>query len=163
MNRFLLSAVVVAGGLALTPVVYAQAVSPAPEQGRAAERARPLPGERIEARLAYAKTALKITPAQEQQWNVLAEVLRKHARAMDEQAATRRAARDAGNQPVPANAIERLEQRQKMMQAASLRMNEVLEAAKPLYASLSDDQKKEADSLLNQRGGRGGPHRPRWH
>jgi hypothetical protein len=40
MNRSLLSAVVVASGLALTPVVYAQVVSPAaPDQARSAERA----------------------------------------------------------------------------------------------------------------------------
>lgn len=159
MNRFLLSAVVVASGLALTPVVYAQAVSPtASDQGRAAERARPLPGERIEARLAYAKAALKITPAQETQWNALAEVLRKHARAMDERVTARRAAGTPAQAP---SAIDRLQQRQEMMQAASARMTEVLEVAKPLYASLSDEQKKEADTLLN-RGGRG-QHRGRWH
>lgn len=161
MNRFLLSAVVVASGLALTPAVYAQAVSPtASDQGRAAERTRALPGERIEARLAYAKTALKITPAQEQQWNALAEVMRKHARASDEQMTARRAARSAGT-PDQSTAIDRLQRRQEMMQAASARMTEVLEAAKPLYASFTDEQKKEADSLLN-RGGRG-QHRGRWH
>lgn len=162
MNRYLLSAVVVASGLALTPVVYAQAVTPAPNQARS-ERARPLPSERIEARLAYAKTALKITPAQEPQWNVLAEVLRKHARAMDERVTTARAARTAGNPPPSVTAIERLERRQQIMQAASLRMNEVLEAAKPLYATLSDDQKKEADALLSRGGPQRGHHRPRWH
>lgn len=167
MNRFLLSAAIVAGGLALTPAVHAplahaQAVTPAPEQGRTAERARPMPGERIEARLAYAKAALKITPAQEASWNALAEVLRRHARAMDEQHATRRAARDTGQTD---SAIDRLQRRQETMQAASARMTEVLEAAKPLYASFSDEQKKEADALLSRgdRGGRGGHHRGRWH
>ncbi len=119
-----------------------------------------MPGERIEARLAYAKTALKITPAQEREWNALAEVLRKHARATDEQMTARRAARSAGT-PDQSTAIDRLQRRQEMMQAASARMTEVLGAAKPLYASFTDEQKKEAEALLN-RGDRG-HRRGRWH
>ena len=37
------------------------------------------------------------------------------------------------------------------------RANEILVAAKPLYATLSDDQKKTADELLT-RGDRHAPH-----
>jgi len=160
MNKFALSAVFLAAGIAASPLAYAQPASPgALPDTTQSQRARPLPGERIEARLAYAKTALKITPAQEAQWNALATVLRRHAAAMDQQVTQRRAA--DRNQPV--SAIERLTRRQAMMAEAATRMNEVLEAAKPLYAVLSDDQKKDADALLNRGGGRGGHHRPRWH
>jgi ABC-type transporter Mla subunit MlaD len=72
---------------------------------------------------------------------------------MDEQIAQRR------NQPrdQSLSAIDRLQRRQDMMAAASTRANEVLEAAKPLYAVLSDEQKKDADALLS-RGDRRGDH-----
>ena len=161
MNKFALSAVVLAAGIATAAPALAQSTTPgASPDTTQSQRARPLPGERIEARLAYAKAALKITPAQETQWNALASVLRRHATAMDQQVAQRRAA--DRNQPV--SAIERMTRRQAMMSEAAVRMGEVLDAAKPLYAVLSDEQKKEADALLNRGDGpsRGG-HRPRSH
>src|SRR5258705_197158 len=43
------------------------------------KRAFSLPSERVEARLAYIKTALKITDAQQPQWNTFADALRKQA------------------------------------------------------------------------------------
>ena len=161
MNKFTLSAVVVAAGIAAAPLAFAQTAvppgnAPAPTQSR---HAHALPGERIEARLAYAKTALKIAPAQESQWNALADVLRRHATAMDQHAAQRRSA----DRDQPVSAIERLTRRQTMMTEAATRMNEVLEAAKPLYAVLNDEQKKEADALLSRGGPQRGHHRPRWH
>lgn len=162
-----LGAATLVGGLATAPMVFAQAAGDMP---RMAQHEHRLPGERIDARLAYAKAALKITPAQEAQWNALADVLRKQAKAMDEQFAQRRNTRDQ-----QLSAIDRLQRRQEMMSAASARATEVLEAAKPLYAVLNDEQKKEADALLSRAGGRGehrgdrrgdhrqGHHGSRWH
>ncbi len=59
----------------------------------------------------------------------------------------------------------RLEQRQQMMARGAESLNELLTAAKPLYASFSDDQKKTADELMNRgRFGGGGPrHQRGWH
>ncbi len=159
MNKLALSAVVLAAGLATTAPVFAQTATPGASPDTQSQRARPLPGERIEARLAYAKTALKITPAQETQWNALANVLRRHAATMDQQVTQRRAA----NRDQPASAIERLTRRQTLMSEAAARMGEVLEAAKPLYAVLSDEQKKEADALLNRAGPSRGGHGPHRH
>ncbi len=158
MNRRLLSAVIVASSLITAPAAYSQIATPgAADPARPTERTRPLPGERIEARIAYAKAALKITPAQEARWNALAEVLRNQARAMDDQHRARRA---TANQDQPLDALDRLQQRQAMLAAAATRMNELIEAARPLYAAFTDDQKKEADTLFS-RGGHG--HRGRWH
>jgi protein CpxP len=161
MNKYALSAVIVAAGIAAAPFAFAQTAVPpgGASDTTHSQHARPLPSERIEARLAYAKTALKITPAQEGQWNALATVLRRHATAMDQQVGQRRAA--SRDQPV--SAIERLTRRQAMMAEAATRLNEVLEAAKPLYATLNDDQKKEADALLSRGGPQRGHHRSRWH
>lgn len=160
MNKFALSAVVLAAGIAAAAPALAQPATPGASPDTAhSQHARPLPGERIEARLAYAKATLKITPAQEAPWNALASVLRRHAAAMDQQAAQRRTV----DRSQPVSAIERMTRRQAMMSEAAIRMGEVLDAAKPLYAVLSDEQKKEADALLNRGGPSRGGHRPRWH
>jgi LTXXQ motif family protein len=154
-------------------LVVAQAAQPRTPDGSAGQRqgapARrfALPSERVEARLAYAKTALKITDAQQPQWDTFANVLRKHARSMDQRFQQRRAqfeaaraSRDAGQtarQPDArsVNAIERLERTQQRMTERSARLNEVIAAAKPLYASFSPEQKQIADGMLANRG-RGG-------
>ena len=153
----------VAGAISIDIIpAFGQGVPPA------ATQERPLPGERIEARLAYLKTALKITPAQEQQWSAVADVLRRHARERDAEIQQRRAARQAQRQnQTPGQppqrqqqtAIERLQQQQQRLATASTRMNELVAAAQPLYASFNDDQKKIADEMLTRGGrrfGRGG-------
>ena len=117
-----------------------------------------LPSERIEARLAELKTALRITDAQQPQWNAFADTLRKQARAGDQRMKERMAQRQKGAKPAPLTAIQRLERRQAFLAAASARTGEVLAAAKPLYAALSPEQQKIADDLLAKRGGRRGHH-----
>jgi hypothetical protein len=131
-----------------------------------------MPSERVEARLAYARTALKITDAQQPQWENFANVLRKQARDMDQrfqqrhaQFEARRAQRGEGAPGAQArpqgrsvNAIERLERTQQRMAERSARLNEVIAAAKPLYALLTPEQKQVADGMLARqgRGGHGG-------
>lgn len=128
------------------------------------QRAFRLPSERVEARLAYLKTALKITDAQQAQWNGFADTLRKHAREADQRlqaARTEAAGRDRGTPPT---AIERMERGQVRLATAYTRMSETLAAAKPLYAALSPEQQKIADELMTPRrqgGARHGGGRPR--
>jgi len=119
-----------------------------------------LPSERIEPRLAYLKTALKITDAQSKQWNTFADVLRKQAKARDAKIEEMRTRFEANkDKPRPeVSAIDRMERREKMMTDAAASLSEVLTAAKPLYASLSDEQKQTADELLGRHGGFGGHH-----
>lgn len=156
-----------ASALILTTVVGGLAFSTTPVHGQGAppsaaqERQRPLPGEFIEARLAYLKAALKITPAQEPQWSAVADVLRRHAQERDAAIQQRRAARQNQAQAQPPTAMERLQRRQQMLSRASSNMNELVAVAQPLYASFSDDQKKIADDLLD-RGARHFGH-GRWH
>jgi len=157
-----------AGGVAAPSLVYGQAADPSEAQAPAAAPApaaphqrmhhRALPGERIDARLAYLKTALKITPAQEKQWNALAAVLRRQAHDMDAKIQEHRQAREAQGQTprTPPTAIERLERRQQFLADAAKRTGAILTAAKPLYASLSPEQKQTADEMLMH-----GGHR--WH
>ncbi len=171
MNRLILTALVSAGLAAAAPQAIAQA--PGAEGGPQArqhahgqgqgQRAFRSPTERVEAQLAYLKTALKITSEQEAQWNAFADVRRKQAREATGQMEKFRAQHAEGQKRTPPTAIERLERRQAMMAVASTRLTETLAAAKPLYAALSPDQQKIADEVL-VRGGRGGPgHRGGGH
>lgn len=160
MKKLALTALIAGALLGGTALISPYALAQAPAPGAAqADQARPMRmmGDRIEARIAYIKTALKITPAQERQWNTVAEVMRKQAKAFDD---ARQAQRAAGNQP--ASAIERLQQRQQHMTLASASLNELIAAAQPLYAGFSDEQKKIADEMLDRRGHRGS-HGGRHH
>ena len=170
-------ATLVAGAFA-TPLAFAQAVETANEativaaqgatEAPSAQRPAPrqhafrMPSQRVEARLAYLRTALKITDAQQPQWENFANVLRSQARAMDQRFAERRARFEAqrGQARPQANAIERLERMQSRMHERSQRLGEVLNAAKPLYASFSPEQRQIADELLSRQGrGHGRHHR----
>jgi len=157
MNKFVTSALIAAGLVSATPLVLAQATADAPQSRQMqrhehAQRAFSLPSERVEARLAYLKTALKITDAQRPQWDAFADVARKQAQDADQRVAQRRGQREEGARP---SAIQRLEMRQVRLNAQSQRLGEILTAAKPLYAVLSPEQKQIADGLLAARGQHG--------
>jgi len=168
MKKLILTTLVSAG-------LAAAAAAPAIAQTAGAESAGPqarhfaqshggqhsarLPSERAEARLAYLKTALKITDAQQPQWDAFADTLRRQARAADERMQARRAQMAEGRKGTPPTAIERMEFAQTRLAASSTRLNETLAAAKPLYAALSPEQQKIADELLAPRGHRGHGHR----
>jgi periplasmic protein CpxP/Spy len=144
------------------PAIVAQATPDASGTARPApeKRAFRSAAERVEARLAYIHTALKITDTQQAQWENFANVLRKHAGEIDARIQQLRAQR--AQQPSAGNvtAIERMERMQKRMAERYHRFGEVITAAKPLYDVLSPEQKQTADSML-ARSGHGGRHHHR--
>ena len=164
MNKLLIAALFTAGLASAVPAVFAQTAAPqtsAPqvrhaEQNRHAKRPFQLPSERVEARLAYLQTALKITDAQKPQWENFASALRKQARESDKRIQERRTrmAEHATRQHL--GTIERLEKRQQIMTAGARRLNELIAVGKPLYAAFTPEQKQIADGLLVSRHGRGG-------
>ncbi|MBX3662787.1 MAG: Spy/CpxP family protein refolding chaperone [Burkholderiales bacterium] len=174
MNKLLMTTLVAAGFAAAAPLAIAQASPPASGQGQHAQhgqrghhaehgkKAFRMPGERVEARLAYMKTALKITDAQSPQWDAYAGVMRKQAKEADARIQAHREQRAANSERRRLTAIERLELRQQFMAQASERIGERLAAQKPLYAALSPEQQQIADRLFAGRGGkhggRGGRH-----
>jgi hypothetical protein len=118
-----------------------------------AHRAFARPTERVEARLAYIKTALKIADAQQPQWNAYAESVRKNAQDMEQRFKSRRSGEAGRMRRERANAIERLERAQSFHAEAITRLNALLAVEKPLYAALSPEQQKVADVVLNPRFG----------
>ena len=94
---------------------------------------------RIEARIVKLKADLKITEAQAAAWNRFADSLRQFAKSMDE---THRQ-KAMSDEALPA----RLAAAEKAIEEHLKSMKALDEALKPLYAALSDEQKKIADGL----------------
>jgi hypothetical protein len=105
------------------------------------------PGRHLDGRIAFLKAELKITPQQEPQWDKVAQTMRENARE------TRTAFDQArGNRGQAQSAVARLEARQRFGTLHQQNAERFLAAFRPLYTSLSEDQKKSADELFS-------PHR----
>lgn len=124
---------------------------PATDQVKVEQQSeRPAPGRFIEGRLAFLRTELKLTEAQLPLFERLADEMRAGAKAME----ARHAERKARDKAQPVSAVERLEKRNAVMKEATAASDRFLAALKPLYASLSDEQKTIADQLFGRHGGR---------
>jgi len=162
MRRSIISTLVTLSlAAAAVPLAVAQTAAPSasPQRSAHAQHAFRMPSERTEARLAYVKTALKITDAQAPQWDAYASVVRKQAQQADQRMQERRSrmerAKAAGGERKRPTAIERLERRQQFFTTAAARSGELLAVQKPLYAALSPEQQRVADELFVPRGHRG--------
>jgi len=124
-----------------------------------------MPSERVEARLAYIKTALMITDAQNPQWETFADMERKQAQADDKkiqewQEKMRQYYKDQGesgsggeHEDGHLSAIDRMEQREKHLNDSVTRLGAKIAALRPLYSVLSEEQKRIADEVLADRHG----------
>jgi len=141
-------AAMLAGGAALMPAVNALAQT-APQTAPQATPAKPQHEHRfsmsrhVEGRIAFLKAELKITDAQAAQFNKVADVMRANAKDADAAVKAMRGDRDQ-----PENAVERLEMRSKLTAMRAEHEQRFLAAFKPLYDSLTPDQKQAADEML---------------
>ncbi len=101
-----------------------------------------LPFEHVEGRIAFLKAELKITDAQAPQWNAFADTLRSNAKA--HQAVHEQMTKGGMLSSWP----DRLVFQQKALSTRLDAVKALDAAAKPLYAVLTDDQRKLADKLL---------------
>ena len=144
-RKFILPALLLAaavggtGAITLpTQPVQAQAAAPAPQQPQ-----RPPRASHIEGRIAFIKAELKITPAQEAQFEKVAQAMRQNS---DER-------RQAFGQPrpdrnAPPSALQHLEMQARFSALRAQHADRFLAAFRPLYDSFSPDQKKAADQLM---------------
>jgi periplasmic protein CpxP/Spy len=88
---------------------------------------------------------LKITPAEESQWNEVAETMRENAKDLD-RAIDKREANVAS-----ATAIDDLNAYADIAQAHANSVKKLASAFSRLYSVMSDDQKKEADEVFSHR------------
>jgi len=97
----------------------------------------------IEGRLGYIKAELKITDAQESLWSTYAAAARDSANTM-----IARCTAMMGQRGSQASLPDRLDQNEQLVAAQLDAVRATNKALKPLYAALSDSQKKAADELF---------------
>jgi Mg-chelatase subunit ChlI len=107
--------------------------------------------EHTEARIAELQGALKITEDQEPLWSNLTLVMRDNAKNMD--ALTK----DRAESTKTMNAVEAMKFHSQITEARLDQLKKFIPPFEALYASLSDEQKKTADTLF--RTGKHGKHK----
>jgi hypothetical protein len=98
----------------------------------------------VEGRIAFLKTELKITDAQNAAWNAFADALRTNARTLGEVRASMMTQAGDGQQGL----VDRLALQEKWLAARLEGTRAIKFALTNLVGTLSDDQKKTADELL---------------
>ncbi|WP_206998320.1 Spy/CpxP family protein refolding chaperone [Trinickia mobilis] len=107
---------------------------------------------RVEQRIAMLHSELKITPAQETQWQQFADVMRQNGETMGDLYRQRMADKDL-------SALDDMKQYTQIAQAHADGMTKLVAAFEPLYSSFSPDQKKVADETFRQHGEEHGGHK----
>ena len=105
--------------------------------------------DHVEGRIAFLKAELKITEAQMPQWNAFSDALRENARRMGGMPAMMMQGGMMGQDGASVNAPDRLDRMEKMMTAMLESIKATKVAFAPLYAVLTDEQKKVADQLIH--------------
>src|SRR6516164_1916524 len=100
--------------------------------------------DRVEGRIAFLRTELKITDTQSAAWNAFADTLRNNAKSLGEVRATMMS--QAGT--APQSLVDRLTLQEKWLAARLEGTRAMKSALTNLAGTLSDDQKKTADQLL---------------
>jgi periplasmic protein CpxP/Spy len=98
----------------------------------------------VEARINDVHSKLKITEAQEEQWNKVAQVMRDNAATMEPLIKARKA------QINTMNAVEDLKSYAKISDAHTAGLNNFILVFEPLYTGMSDEQKKIADKIFTK-------------
>lgn len=98
--------------------------------------------DRVELRIKNMHAKLKITPAQEEQWAKVAQVMQDDAKSMDTLTQAR------VDHAKDMNAIDDLKSYGEITEAHADGIKKLTPVFADLYASMSDAQKNEADSLF---------------
>jgi periplasmic protein CpxP/Spy len=114
------------------------------ESGTPAAKPKASAVDRTEARIIELHSKLKITQAQEEQWNKVAQVMRDNATTMETLIQARK---EKGN---ALSAVDDLKSYAKITDAHAAGLNNFITAFEPLYASMSDEQKKIADTIFTK-------------
>ena len=137
----------------LSPALAQNAAAATPEAAQTPMRhhhERMLPSQLVDGRLAFLKAELKITPAQENEWQQVATAMHDNANALDQVITSARQQRGT------MDAVQRLTLRGQFAKVRADNDARLLTAFKPLYASLSPEQQQTANALV-------GTHHERHH
>jgi len=99
--------------------------------------------EHVEGRIAFLRTELKVTPAQEPLWEAVAEAFREGARASEHMMQQRATAQTL---------LSALEGRERALSARLESVRRLRAVVEPFYAALDETQKATADKLMEPMG-----------
>jgi periplasmic protein CpxP/Spy len=145
------------GGTAALRMLLAQAdptqATPAQERpepqahpGQAAAKrpnARRVTIHNVDEWIAYLQDQLHITPAETAQWNAVAQVMRDNAESVH------RLVEERNQNQKAMNAVDDLRSYEQLTEAQVDGIKRLLPAFETLYADMSDDQKKNADTVFS--------------
>jgi hypothetical protein len=129
--------------LFVSPSATMAQVSPAPTAAPTAKATTA--HSRVEARIKSLHDALHITAAQEPQWQAVADVMRDNA------ATTGALIQDRAAKVKTMTALDDLRSYGAIADAHAAGVKKLTTAFEPLYAALSDAQKKDADAVFRRR------------
>ncbi len=102
-------------------------------------------GTHIEGKLAYLKAELKITDAQMPLWNAFADAYRSNGQKRAQHCA---AMKEHGGAMMPSDILDKLNMMEQHMTMHLESVRALKATLQPLYAALSDEQKKTANEIL---------------
>ncbi|MGD0232347.1 MAG: Spy/CpxP family protein refolding chaperone [Syntrophorhabdales bacterium] len=147
-NQFVYPAVLAVAAVLLAFMVLTGAsptLAASPEPGPAPVVKTPA-GDRVEARIKELHTKLNITPAQEGLWNNVTQAMRDNAKTMETLIKAR------SEKMGTMTAVEDLKAYGEIVEAHADGIKKFVSAFEPLYAGMSDAQKKSADTLFRYHG-----------
>jgi hypothetical protein len=133
------------GAIVLASPLFAGSNSESPAQQAMAAPADSSPMAPVEARIKDLHKRLHITAAQKPQWDALAMVMRDNAQAMEDLQKQR--ASDSQSM----NAVDVIKSYESVIEAHEDGMKKFVPPFEALYNTMSDAQKKTADSLFRNR------------
>lgn len=110
------------------------------------------PAEAVDHRIADLHRRLHITADQETLWNAVAQVMRDDAKAVEAAAKTRQ------EKLATMSALDNLRSFQQLAQTHADGLNKLSDTFAPLYAAMSDEQKKNADAVFRYQQPNGTAH-----
>ncbi len=136
--------VLVAAALFCMTVIFGSPLIAKAQTGSTTPKPKVSEAGRVEVRINELHSKLKITAAQEEQWNKVAEVMRENAAAMDPLIKARQEKENT------LNAVEDLKSYAAITDAHATGLNKFIPVFEALYSGMSDEQKKIADSLFTK-------------
>jgi protein CpxP len=141
----LVSTFVAGAAAAQTPEQSANPQAPANATPSAMAKSDAKRDNAEEQHIAALRAQLKITAAEESQWNAVAETMRQNVKDLDRAIDTRDAT------IASATAIDNLKSYADIAQVHANGVKKLASAFAGLYSSMTDDQKKQADEVFSHR------------
>jgi protein CpxP len=140
----LTGALLLGTALLVAPARSSAQTAAAPPLAAKAASATQAADARVEARIKTLHKQFGITAAQEQQWAVFAQVMRDNAASMSKKIADREAAASK------TNAVDDLKSYESLAEAHADNVKKLIPPFETLYGTMSDAQKKQADTVFDQ-------------